>query len=600
MTAINLEAFGGMIPGTDDRLLPNSQAEFVENCWLYSGTVYGFHDPVPIYTLINPKTKKVFRIPKTYPDREHIVDSWWMEFQEPYTDVIRNPTSDDQYGRYYWAQHQKTGSPVVPPQYNTRDRIINGNPSYVLGIPKPATKPTIAAVAQTPTPLEERTYVYTWISAYGEEGPPSPPSNVTKGSGSATWNITVTAPTAANLANRNLTTTRIYRTIVSAQGTATYYFVADLPIATLTYADSALTTVVSQGNVLQSTFWYPPPDDLDGWQTMPNGIIVGWRRSEVWFSEPYRPHAWPPPYMVTTEYPIVGIGVIDQTAIVCTNGNPYAISGVNPSQMAQSRLAQYEPCTSRGSILSTPIGVAYSSPNGLCVAIAGEVRVATRAMIGKDDWQSLLVLPSLRAAAVNGGYYCWGSTLPGAFEPSAFDNDSFALTDYSGSYVGGFIDLNDSRVAYHTLYHATPTENVITDVWTGEVLMIRDGKVVWLDIAPTRKREKYIWRSKRFNMMFRKNLAAMKVWFEVHPTYPQLAQTRNVALQQDFRMDEQYGLVRVYADDRLVYTNELRTPGELMRLPSGFQAQYYQFEVEAQCEVYKIEVASSVKELTSV
>jgi len=58
--------------------------------------------------------------------------------------------------------------------------------------------------------------------------------------------------------------------------------------------------------------------------------------------------------------------------------------------------------------------------------------------------------------------------------------------------------------------------------------------------------------------------------------------------------------VRVYADEKLVYTNEIRKTGELMKLPSGFKAQYYQFEIEALAEVSKLEAASTVKELTQV
>lgn len=61
-----------------------------------------------------------------------------------------------------------------------------------------------------------------------------------------------------------------------------------------------------------------------------------------------------------------------------------------------------------------------------------------------------------------------------------------------------------------------------------------------------------------------------------------------------------FGRVRVYADGRLVFTRELVTSGEMMRLPSGFKAQFWQIEVEARVKVYSIQVGTSAKELRGV
>jgi hypothetical protein len=100
-------------------------------------------------------------------------------------------------------------------------------------------------------------------------------------------------------------------------------------------------------------------------------------------------------------------------------------------------------------------------------------------------------------------------------------------------------------------------------------------------------------------MLERKNLAAMKVWFDLDPTLPTLNPVRDTSINQSLKAD-QWGLVRVYADKRLCYTAELREAGELMKLPSGFKAQYYQVEIEARIAVSKVEVASTVKELVNV
>ena len=55
--------------------------------------------------------------------------------------------------------------------------------------------------------------------------------------------------------------------------------------------------------------------------------------------------------------------------------------------------------------------------------------------------------------------------------------------------------------------------------------------------------------------------------------------------------------MRVYADDRLVMTREIRKSGELMRLPSGFKADYWQIEFETVVRINSVQFATSVKEL---
>lgn len=597
MVAINLEGFGGMIPAVDDRLLPNAHAALSENAWVYKGTLHGFHEPVGVYSCQLPTTKKVYRIPIQYYDKDHIPDSYWMEFDVADTDVIRSPTVGDSFDRYYWASAQDITP--LPPMYNTRERIVAGDDPFLLGIPAPTVAMTLPTVTGGTAPTETRAYVYTWVSAYGEESAPSPPVTFS-GNANGTWNITVIPAIGGVATDRNITHINIYRTITSSLGTATYYFVAQVTIGTTSYNDSIATTTVSVANILKSLYWTPPPEDLEGMVSMPNGMVAGWRGNEVWFCEPYRLHAWPSIYCVSVEYPIVGMGVIGQSLIVCTTGNPYSVSGVNPSTMALSRLAQFEPCLSRSSVVSTPIGVCYASSNGLAIASPGAVTIVSREMIGKDDWQSLLSLPTLRATTLNGGYYAWGSVRAGCFDSEAFQPDAFLQDDYTGAYTGAFIDINDKRISYHKLsYPPAPTDNVITDHWTGEVFLLRDGEVLWLDISSSRVEGTYKWRSKRYNMQDRKNLGAMRIWFDLNADLPTLNPVPNLDPDQELAAD-QYGLVRVYADDTLVYTNEIRTSGALMRLPSGFKAQYYQIEVEARVEISKIEAASSVKELTVV
>lgn len=606
MVALKLQNFGGMVPVMDNRLLPENQAAFAEDVWLASGAVEGFRQLTYVYDLATPATtNKVFRIPKQNYTKEFMADSYWLEFEHPYTDCLRTPSIGDTYERFYWC------SPTESPTYNTKARIASSSAPYILGIPAPTVAPGVSVVGGG-APTETRAYVYTWVSLYGEEGPPSPPTLVT-GNASGTWNITTTAPGAA-ATGRALDRTRIYRTITGASGATTYYYVGDMAIGTTAYADTAATTVVAANNILESVFYEPPPTDLQGMTAMPNGIIAGFRANEVWFCEPYLPHAWPSTYTIGVEGSIVGLGVTGQTLVVLTTGSPYNITGINPATMTVSKMAYSEPCLSRGSIVSTPTGVVYASPNGLAVANAGSVQIVTRNVFSKDDWLDETQVPRvsrLRASILDNSYHAWGSPARGSFEETAFEPTAFNQVDDEDAYQGFYLDITNPRISYVRLATELATINCFSDVWTGETLIIRDGQVGWIDIAPSRPRRVYNWKSKVFETPNKRNFEAMRVYFDDSATAELLGGTFAGGEWEDTETWEDsgywydgitsiFGIIRVYADNRLVYQRDMRASGEFMRLPSGFKATYWQVEIEARTSVYSVEMATTAKELGSV
>ena len=76
---------------------------------------------------------------------------------------------------------------------------------------------------------ETRAYVYTYVTAYAEEGQTSP-STVATGDINGFWYIEIPIPPPADLSTNNITTVRLYRTIVDSAGNATYYQVSEFPI----------------------------------------------------------------------------------------------------------------------------------------------------------------------------------------------------------------------------------------------------------------------------------------------------------------------------------------------------------------------------------
>jgi hypothetical protein len=471
--------------------------------------------------------------------------------------------------------------------------------AWKLGFNPPSSAPSIIVTGGA-IPTTTRSYVCTYVSAYGEESPPSDPVTVT-GNITGSWDITLPATVAADLGvDRYLTLVRIYRTVTSASGAVDYYFVAEQNINDTTYSDVLTDTVVSANETLPSNTWEAPPTDLVGWILMPNGYLIGWRSNELWFSEPYRPHAWNAENTLAIEYPVVGLGVINQTAAICTSGFPMTGVGVNPSSFTTSKLANFEPCVSRGSIVSAPEGVYYASPNGLVRIVPGKAVNITSNIISKDRWQTLTQVEQLRLARLGTALYGFGTVSTGVFEVTGFETTAFVQEDVSGALAGILLDVTNERVALNILNSDEQTVNVFNDVWSGEVFIIRDDEVFWINQGnPDPTYEPFLWRSKVVQFDKKVNLGAARVYFEVPSTTPTQAASADHTLVQTLSTD-QYGLLRVYADGTLVATREIRTSGERIRLPSGFKADFWQFEIEARVRVFSLQAASTMKELASV
>lgn len=590
MVAIKLRNFGGMIPAIDDTLLPDTAASQSTNTWVWPGALEGLRK-TEFLRSVTTGTRLVYRIPQDEDQPYNYDYSFYMEFADPETTVIRSPIFDDTYARYYWA------SPTQRPRYNTRARILSEDDEYYLGIPAPVDAPSCVVTGGAGSNVD-RVYVYTWVSTFGEEGAPSPPLLKT-GKEDGSWDLTLTAPGTPETDNRSLATVRIYRTVTSVTGTPVFYLVTEQDISDTTYSDTQSNADIALNSILQSTFYYEPPTDLKGFVLGPEGMLVGWRENEVWFSEPYRPHAWPTSYVLTVDGPVVNISVIGNTFIVLTKGSPSMISGNHPSSMAQAKFQVFEPCLSKNSVVAMEQGIAYVSYNGLILISPSGVTNVTQKLIDRHQWLRDYNARYIKGARINSVYFGFGSVESGAFEPTAFETTAFEQNDFTGARTGFYLDPTNDRVGFNAVAD-DPVLQVFEDGWTGDTLMIRSDDTLSI-VSPASELEQraYLWRSKIFDMLEPLNLGAAKVMFVPNP-FIELDETEVVSLTQEFNELSQYGLFRVYADGVLVYCKELRTSGQVFRLPSGFKAQYWQFEVEATVTIRSIEIATTVKELQGV
>jgi hypothetical protein len=396
MAGLKLAAFAGISPRTGPALLQDNEAQKAVNTKLYSGELRSWNTPGSLTPAapIRADALSIYKHTKT--TGEDLWLSWATD-----VNVVPGPIyATGEYPIYY------TGD-GTPRKTNAALAQSGAGPYYPgdyleLGVPAPSFTPTVSASGGSGTP-ESRVYLVTYISLFGsieEESAPSPVSaivSVNPGGTVTVGGLGTTAPAG----KYNITKKRIYRSVAGTSANV-YLKVADVSIGTSSYADSLSATAL--GAVLPSTTWTTPPSDLQGIVAMANGILAGFRGNEVYFSEPFLPHAWPAEYALTVEFPVVGITALGESLVVATKGNPFIISGASPLSMSQSKLPLYEPCVSKRSIASDENGAMYASPNGIVKVAPGFAGIATRPLMTRDEWQ--VYLPgTMLGTVLDGRYY---------------------------------------------------------------------------------------------------------------------------------------------------------------------------------------------------
>lgn len=383
-----LTQFGGIFPRFSPEKLPESGAQVAQNTDLHTGSIAPFKQLGVAVALAT--TRPILQT--AYLWRVNDIE-YWFRFQHE-VELARSPVADDENKRIYWTGDNRfvDGSNEAYPQMSYTPIAYTGGTdypqnSYRLGVPKPSLPVSTQVTGSTTQPelAEFRSYVRTYVTEVGEEGPPSEPTVQLSVAPGQSVNITGLGLNAGDGTARNITLQRIYRTNTGNYGAA-FQFVAEIPIASTTYSDTILSAALVEA--LPSTDWAPPPAGLRGLRLMANGVMVGFRGNEVYFSEPYMPHAWPARYRLTVDYPIVALGSYDTTIVVATKGRPFVITGSHPDSMSQRELDLIEPCVSMRSMASMGHGVVYASRNGLVYVGAGTARLITGGAVTRNEWLS--------------------------------------------------------------------------------------------------------------------------------------------------------------------------------------------------------------------
>jgi hypothetical protein len=258
-----------------------------------------------------------------------------------------------------------------------------------------------------------------------------------------------------------------------------------VPWSNSEYVDTR--TTVQLGKDLDSLYYSPPPEGLRGLVSMPNGFLAGFVDNQVWFSEPYLPHAWPSAYMLTVDSPIVGLGVYGNTLVVCTSKQPYTISGTHPGAMAQEKQPMNQPCVSKRSIAYDQHGVLYASPYGLVAIAGGQLDVFTRPIVTQDEWAEYNPA-TMQSIMYNNLYMCAYRYGAKASMLVFHRADEPALVEYEFKPEAMFVERG-----------------------SGRLFCLTEDKTIWQMDADPINMESYEWISKRFVTPYWTSFSAMKL-----------------------------------------------------------------------------------------
>lgn len=559
MVGFAVTEFAGAMPNRDIRLLPENAAALAVNMRPASGALEPVRVPRFIIAL-QPTTRAVYRIPLGALQDLSSGVNWYMQFADPDTDVVKNPAVNDSFERYFWA------SPSTGLRQATKAQILaglNGGAGYGTGVQRPTTPVTLDTLGATQTdgngvpvlPKTTRSYIVTFISAYGEEGAPSPAAEAT-GYADQIWRLRDIPQPVIVAGQTDITVVRVYRTVTAASGSTVFNRVVDLPLGQLIYQDTRSDLDVSGDLQLDSENADPPPP-MDGLALMPNGVMVGFKGQNLYFSEDFKPWSWPVAFTLTVQHPIVGLAVYGNTCVVCTTGNPCMVTGNTGAAMSLATYDTAMPCLSRQSIVTAPEGVYWATTDGLALYTPSGVQIVTESLIGRDRWVEQYSPTTLEGVLAYGAYTGIRTTSGG---------------------VGFTFPGGGSLVEYDQLSATVDRCRVGIDHWSNRPWLIRDGALYeWL--PHDTERTTYQWRSKEFQTPVPVNMGAVVAYFDtdVDPTVT----------------------VSIFAGRTLVWSQAVQS-GEIRRLPAGFKSDVWQIGLTGRAKVHKAQVGQTVADLRRV
>lgn len=174
MPALMLQGFGGEAPRVAPRELGEQAAQVARNVDLSRSRLEAIKQPLATAISVQASAKSIYR----YNKAANGGNGYWFSFTSE-IDVVPSPAARDTWGRVYFAGGDKPRMTAVDIAQGPSGPYPLA--SYGLGIPAPASALTATGPAGSPPTggvSVATVYVVTFVSKYGEEGPPSPPSSL--------------------------------------------------------------------------------------------------------------------------------------------------------------------------------------------------------------------------------------------------------------------------------------------------------------------------------------------------------------------------------------------------------------------------------------
>ena len=557
MAGFKLTRFTGLSKKVSPRLLPEDMAQNAQNVFLDSGRIEGIptdvNDPSESGNThpashISTTTRTIFKA----------TSSSWFTFTDD-VDVIRSPIKEDTHGRFYF-----TGSGNFPKYTSLSSGVSGSGPyptaSFRLGLPTPGAFTAAPSVDNTSAAdgaaLSSRAYLYTEITTFGEEGPPSEvtSADIVDAENGAT--VTLTLP-AATSGNYSIAKRRIYRTDING----VFRFVKDVTGTSAGTTTEAVTDDLL-GEEIESSDNLAPPDDTTsdhpdgpmlGITTMPNGITAGFSGNTLLFSESFLPHSYPLANQLTTQEDIVAIASIASGLLVTTKGKPLMASGTDPSAMAMVEIDANLPCVNKRSLVDMGEYAIYSSPDGLVLASNSGIQLITEQILTRDQWQTEYYPSNVEAYEYEGKYIAF------TFDGSDNSTKKGFIFDPRGG-KNAFVNLN---------FYATAGFN---DRENDELYLVIDGTLKKFARGTTKR--SYLWKSKEF--------------FSNRPLSPGIAKVDA----------EAYNALtfKLFADGSLKHTQTVAN-SDPFRLPGGYRGKVFEIQLEGTDIINEVCVYESPQEI---
>lgn len=518
---IDIRTFRGVSTGLTDNLLTADQSVAASDCNFDDGDLRSFYE-ASISKVINVNAALT-------------LNKYNGEFitKENFVDFVDSPLANDIYNRKYYTgdgSFRALANDLDYPEY------------YEPGPQQPTIKPNVIEKMAGSGTEEERSYSFTFVSRYGEEGAPSPitdfPLNSLKDDSEAIISK-IEAPELNHAINR----LRLYRTASGSLSPSEYYWVKDYNLPEIAVWTSGSSTanngdVVSyendDGNILykciydscgndpdDSTYgvngsglkrweyyqviddvttsemlatgiicpseeYLPAPDELQGIIGANGGMIAGFYGKNIIFSVPHYPHAWPAKEL-TTEYEIVGLGHYGGITIAFTNGPPIFYAGTHPDNMAEIGSGDKYPCVSKRSIVSGKGGCFYATNHGLAITSMDGTTIVTDNILSKRDWDNLIP-ENIHGYFLHGQYFGFNVTT----------GKSFLINFKRGDYTS----LSD---VVHAAYVPPEGDKLYMTVSGDSGYLVKEWE------GETYNHRQYSWRSKWFDLGRKETIIAARL-----------------------------------------------------------------------------------------